>query len=311
MVDSGKADTLQKRKCECAVKPTTGRRTTHEYVFVKIFGSHWHHNISTLKWKDFQTQALSLSLLSLSPPSSLVPASSPPHFPSPSLSSPKLSLLGPLSLSALPLPKACDSDSRWDWDPPDKTQFQFVVDCQPLAKFICGQAKYEGDDLVLFNDMVDISNVLVNFLSVQNCIPRKTIDPPVLWRRRTWNILADGLCDRAIKTKTSECFFSPSILRIIYTCKENPVHFQGHSDGSSCASIGVCAAACTLCAWIFDSEHHRWGRHLVALRTSFFDTPLNSLRTEAMGLKMAFELLEAVLAPDQDWPEYWHALASD
>ena len=111
--------------------------------------------------------------------------------------------------------------------------------------------------------------------------------------------------------KRGECFFSPSGLAAIHALQDNPVHFQTHSDGSCCSSVGVSSAACTLLAWTYNVHEHRWQRQLVAARTAFFDTPIHSLRMEAVGLRMASEILLAVLEPSREWPDDWHALASE
>ena len=84
-----------------------------------------------------------------------------------------------------------------------------------------------------------------------------------------------------------------------------PPHFQAHSDGSAVRTIGVSSAVCSLIVWVWDPSTLKWRRYLLAVRTLFFDSFANSFVAETVALRMASELLVAVLSPEADWPEEW------
>ena len=68
----------------------------------------------------------------------------------------------------------------------------------------------------------------------------------------------------------------------------------------------MAAAACSLIVWIWDPIKLVWKRFLLGILTKFFDSQVHSFLAETIALRMATDMILAILSPDLDWPEEWN-----
>ena len=152
----------------------------------------------------------------------------------------------------------------------------FVVDCKPLQQVSCGLSP-----LLAANLKVSFETITQNlsWALEKGWLARRAWDDPVLWRRRSENVIADYLANHTMNIGKSwfEAFDWPFEGRLLKEC-----NLLAHCDGGSRRQ------SCSASAWVVEAcifQHGQWLRKPLAMSGTYFDQQISSFTAETLALE--------------------------
>ena len=121
----------------------------------------------------------------------------------------------------------------------------------------------------------------IEFLFTRQFLPKRGILPPVAWRRRTFNKLADSLANAAMNHKRCMQWFSDDWTNLEGALSKGAC-LQMHSDGGVRYADGCAATAFTIVA--YTPTEGEYVRSLLYASCSYIPNAITPFRAECMAL---------------------------
>ena len=193
-----KSDSAKRRRQGDAMQARTGRRIDFESPFVSVAGPVWRPDLILMPLASFKHRRnnfIRRLCTTWGLPCTLSDSAAPGFQVEPTPGKVELRISPMTPIHEFTLPDLLGRDSYWC---PDFNQLEFVTDNETLAAIL------NGSSLVQSNEHEQILRSCVNCLErlfADHFVPRYWVSPPVLWRPRRHNILADALANCAMNHK--------------------------------------------------------------------------------------------------------------